>query len=128
MVHVRDGRRIEEGRALLERLGVTRIRLDRARTLGRLNPGPVDLSQLCGHWGNGRCAVSPTGDVWPCVMGRNLPAGNVRRQPLADVLAGPAWRDALAQVPARDVGEVCAPECTASDGGDCAPAQQVDGE
>lgn len=129
MVHLLDDQRVEEGRALLERLGVTWIRTDRLRTIGRAGGGVTDLSELCGSCGRGRCAVSPAGQVWPCVMGRGLSAGNVLQQPLADILAGLAWRDALAQVPAREDNRVCNPDCNPGlDGEDCAPAQQVDGE
>ncbi|MEV4183902.1 radical SAM protein [Streptosporangium canum] len=128
MVHIYDGQRVEQARALLEGLGVTRIRTDRLRVLGRPSRGVPDAGQLCGNCGHGRCAISPTGDVWPCVMSRFLPTGNVLRQPLAEVLSGPTWRDALAQVPSRE-GRACGPDCNpASDGNDCAPAQQVDGK
>ncbi|MER6830843.1 radical SAM protein [Streptosporangium sp. NPDC000563] len=128
LVAMKAGQRITEAEALLRSLGVERIRTDRLRALGRPNPGGASVDELCGHCGQGRVAVSPAGDVWPCVMGRFLVTGNVLQQPLGDVLTGRAWQETLARVP-RSGGKACAPECNpASDGGDCAPAQQVDGE
>jgi hypothetical protein len=44
---------------------------------------------------------------------------------LAAVLGGAAWAEALRAIPARADGSVCDPDCKpASDGGDCAPAEQ----
>jgi hypothetical protein len=53
-------------------------------------------------------------------MGRWLVAGNVLDAPLAEILAGDAWRRAMAVVPRR--GRACPP---ASDGNDCPPASEV---
>jgi hypothetical protein len=57
------------------------------------------------------------------VIGRWMHTGNVKETPIADILAGSAWRDALASVPR--MAEPCAPNCPPSqDGGDCPPASQ----
>lgn len=42
---------------------------------------------------NGKLAVDPEGNVYPCVFSRNLPVGNVKRQSLAEVMAGDSLRD-----------------------------------
>ncbi|WP_147944533.1 radical SAM protein [Microbispora sp. CSR-4] len=127
IVDLLDGQAVEQARAELAALGVTRVRVDHLRGIGRGTQTGPDPSQLCGRCGDNRLAISPSGDVTPCVMSRWMVTGNVRRQPLAEILTGQAWRDARALVPAQ--AKVCAPECNpASDGGDCAPAQQVDGE
>jgi len=91
IVEVTEGQRTARARAELEALGVTRIRTDRLRRLGRAADaaGP-DVSELCGRCGRGIAAIIPSGDVTPCVMARWLPAGNVRQAPLADILSGPA--------------------------------------
>ncbi|HZV51659.1 MAG TPA: radical SAM protein, partial [Candidatus Dormibacteraeota bacterium] len=62
----------------LEALGVAGIGVDRLREVGRgvRGRGP-GIDQLCGHCGEGRLAVSPTGEVWPCVLARWLPLGRV---------------------------------------------------
>ena len=44
-----------------------------------------DLDQLCGHCGEGKLAISPEGEVWPCVFSRWLRLGNVRASSLAEV-------------------------------------------
>ncbi|WP_373872284.1 SPASM domain-containing protein [Acrocarpospora phusangensis] len=96
--------------------------------LGRAQIGSrPDPAQLCGRCGDRRLAVSPTGDVTPCVMSGWMVAGNVLVEPLTVIVGGAAWRDHLVQIPRQ--GRVCPPECNpASDGNDCPPAQQVDGE
>ena len=71
-------------------------------------------------------AVSPDGDVFPCVMSRWLSAGNVRQQTLAGILAGPRWGTAVTAVPVS--ADPCAPDKTGckpkDDGGDCQPAEK----
>ncbi|WP_214106783.1 radical SAM protein [Acrocarpospora catenulata] len=128
IVQVLPGQRVEQARGELEALGVTGIRLDELRGIGRGRlGGQADPSQLCGRCGDHRVAVSPTGHVTPCVMARWMVAGDVQAEPLSRIVAGSTWREWLVQVPAR--ARVCAPECAPSaDSNDCAPADQVDGE
>ncbi|QKW50989.1 radical SAM protein [Streptomyces buecherae] len=125
IVSVLPGQRVDEARQDLETLGVTRIRTDRTRRLGRAAAGAnVELSELCGRCGRGQAAVLPTGDVTPCVMARALTTGNVRGQGLAAVLSSELWRRALSVIPAHAGGETCDPDCKpASDSGDCSPAE-----
>lgn len=130
IVQLRHGQRVEQARAELASLGVAHIRVDYLRGIGRgLAPGgtPEDATQLCGRCGDQRVAVSPNGDVTPCVMSRWMVSGNVRHQTITEITAGATWAKWMSQVPAQR--RVCAPECNpAYDGGDCAPAQQIDGE
>ncbi|HLH68450.1 MAG TPA: SPASM domain-containing protein, partial [Candidatus Dormibacteraeota bacterium] len=72
--------------AELKGLGVAEVRVDRMRRVGRGAGTTVsDLDQLCGHCGEGKLAISPEGEVWPCVFSRWLRLGNVRASSLAEV-------------------------------------------
>ncbi|MFM9611538.1 radical SAM protein [Streptomyces niveiscabiei] len=127
IVSVLPGQRVTEARQELEALGVTKIRTDRTRRLGRASlPGAgADTEELCGRCGHGQAAVLPSGEVTPCVMSRWLTTGNVRDRGLAAILGGEAWAEALRVIPARADGNPCDPDCKpASDGGDCSPAEQ----
>ncbi len=81
----------------LRAMGITRIGVDRIRAVGR--GGGNDISELCGRCGKGVAAVSPDGEVWPCVFSRWMPVGNVLTSSLADILAGRAMADAVASIP-----------------------------
>ncbi|HZV49886.1 MAG TPA: radical SAM protein [Candidatus Dormibacteraeota bacterium] len=76
----------EAVRAELTRLGVERIEIDHVRQVGRGARGrPPSVEDLCGSCGDRKLAVSPHGDVWPCVMARWMTLGNVRDQRLGEV-------------------------------------------
>lgn len=89
------------------------------------------MDQLCGHCASEVLAISPTGEVWPCVFSRWLPVGNVLDAPLADILAGPAVagvRDELAAsfavsqpIDAPCVPRMCDPQCGPHCGPACGP-------
>lgn len=98
-----DGRAAEQARAELTALGITSIGTDHVRQVGRAgqSDGP-GVSQLCGNCGRGVAAVSPTGEVWPCVFARWMPAGNVLHARLSDILSGPLMAQVVAQIAARD--------------------------
>jgi MoaA/NifB/PqqE/SkfB family radical SAM enzyme len=127
IVSVVPGQRVTEAHRELETLGVTTIRTDRTRRVGRASLPTVgaDPAELCGRCGHGQAAVLPTGEVTPCVMSRWLTTGNVRERGLAAILGGEAWAEALRVIPARADGNPCDPDCKpAADGGDCSPAEQ----
>ncbi|MFE7661729.1 radical SAM/SPASM domain-containing protein [Streptomyces celluloflavus] len=127
IVSVLRGQRVAEARRELEALGVTQIRTDRTRHLGRASlPGTeADATELCGRCGHGQVAVLPSGEVTPCVMSRWLVTGNVRKSGLAAILGGESWAEALHAIPARADGNSCDPDCKpASDSGDCSPAER----
>jgi MoaA/NifB/PqqE/SkfB family radical SAM enzyme len=81
----------------LHAMGITRIGTDRVRAIGR--GGGNDIAELCGRCGRGVAAVSPDGDVWPCIFSRWMPVGNILASRLAEILAGRAMADAVASIP-----------------------------
>jgi hypothetical protein len=99
-------------------LGVTDIHTDRARGVGRAARGTPDISELCGRCGRGRAAISRHGDLSPCVIGRFLVAGNVKDEPVGDILCGVRWREIVGSIPAQGV-------CTPSDSNDCDPSRKA---
>lgn len=92
IIGIQGGQRFEEARAELVNLGVSgdRIGLDFLRGVGRGVRGnnTPNVDQLCGNCARGVIAVSPSGEVWPCVFSRWLPVGNVLEQSVAEILAG----------------------------------------
>ncbi len=125
IVEVLPGQRVTQARDDLVALGVTRVRIDRSRAIGRAaTAGAPDVSELCGRCGRGQVAVLPDGSVAPCVMSRFMPAGSVKAGSLAEILSSRVWRDTVERVPVR-AQEPCDPDCNPGlDGSDCAPAEQ----
>lgn len=90
VVNLWEGQRSDQAVAELRELGVTEIGTDRLRQVGRgVRTGRAGLDQLCGHCGDGKIAISPSGEVWPCVFSRWMPVGNVRERALVEILSGP---------------------------------------
>jgi MoaA/NifB/PqqE/SkfB family radical SAM enzyme len=86
IIEVEDGQGIEQARAELAALGVEDIRVDRLRQVGRgVRDRQPDVDQLCGRCADEVLAVSPKGDVAPCVFARWLTVGNVQRADLATI-------------------------------------------
>ncbi|WP_307869163.1 radical SAM protein [Nocardiopsis sp. B62] len=84
-----DGTGVAETRAELAQLGVARIGVDHVRPYGRgAQAQEPDCTGLCGACGDGRASVAPDGSVSPCVFSTWISAGNVRQEPLADILTG----------------------------------------
>jgi MoaA/NifB/PqqE/SkfB family radical SAM enzyme len=96
----------------LRAIGITKIGTDRIRAVGR--GGNDGISELCGRCGKGVAAISPDGDVWPCVFSRWMPVGNVLASPLAEIMASRAMTDAVASIP-NNRRSRCDPD------GDCTP-------
>ncbi|MGW1229664.1 radical SAM protein [Streptomyces sp. NPDC001515] len=89
VVAVRSGQRVEEAARDLVSLGVPQVGGDRTRAFGRASQGAVPtIKDLCGHCAQEKCAIGPTGDMWPCVLGRFLTMGNVKTTPIAEVWSG----------------------------------------
>ncbi|MGH3717654.1 MAG: radical SAM protein [Pseudonocardiaceae bacterium] len=126
LVDLRDGQRVEQARAELRALGATAIGTDHLRQVGRgARQRRPSMDQLCGHCAREKVAVSPNGDVWPCVFARWMPVGNIRRNTLVEILTGPEMASVtstLAEhfpVPVMPcVPEMCNPQC----GPNCGPA------
>jgi hypothetical protein len=73
VVAVGAGQDLRATLAELEALGVASIDVDRVRQVGRgARDRAPDLDQLCGRCADGKLAVSPNGEVWPCVFARRL--------------------------------------------------------
>jgi MoaA/NifB/PqqE/SkfB family radical SAM enzyme len=126
LIDVRDGQHVEQARLELARLGVSDVTVDRLRRVGRgARDGERDAAQLCGACAQGVVAISPTGEVWPCVFARWMPIGNVRQERLASILTGPAMRDAKARVAdgiEMNKRKKCRPESTCDP--QCPPSSQ----
>jgi len=123
VVAVSQDQDLQAAIADLEALGVAGIGVDRLREVGRgvRGRGP-GIDQLCGRCGEGRLAVSPTGEVWPCVLARWLVLGNVRTTPLAEINAGAASvRAELRSGFAGRGGSECRPVKGDGDPGGCDP-------
>lgn len=137
VVNLWEGQCSDQAVAELRELGVTEIGNDRLRQVGRgVRTGAAGLDELCGHCGDGKIAISPSGQVWPCVFSRWMPVGNVRERPLADILAGPragevgeTLRAAFAGRPRSacdpqcgpNCGPACNPQCWPTGSGPCGP-------
>lgn len=132
VVDLDDAQRTEQAIAELHALGVAEVGYDRLRQIGRGVRGQQpSVDQLCGHCASGVLAVSPSGEVWPCVFSRWLPVGNVRTAPLADILTGPAVADVRGElesaftsvqpIDAPCVPRMCNPQCGPRCGPACSP-------
>ena len=137
IIHMRDGQRSEEARAEMAALGVARVHVDRVRGVGNAAKTLIpSTSELCGRCADGKAAVLPDGTVTPCVLGRFLPAGDVKTGSLAQVFASQQWAEIAASIP-RFQRSGCTPDedsCGPSpsraaacnpdkDGSDCSPAE-----
>lgn len=79
----------ELARDALSDLGVSRSRVAPVQAVGRAAAGgSPTLSDLCGQCSGHLLSVDPGGMVYPCIMGRWLPVGNVHDEPLAKIVAG----------------------------------------
>lgn len=137
VIDMGEGQRAEQGQAELVDLGLPYVGYDQLRQVGRgvrggRAPGQEpSTDQLCGNCGDGVAAISPTGEVWPCVFARWMPAGNVHQQPLAEILAGDQWAArrtelAAAFTPSPKLGNdtACRPSCNPVCYPRCGPACQ----
>ncbi|MFI1826742.1 SPASM domain-containing protein [Streptomyces sp. NPDC020412] len=112
VVAVREGQRTVEAAQDLLTLGVKEVGGDRTRAFGRGSRGAAPtIADLCGHCAHEKCAIGPTGDVWPCVLGRFLTIGNVREQRLADIWGGSQMAQVTADITAvhGDGAQSCTP-------------------
>ncbi|QRX95791.1 radical SAM protein [Streptomyces noursei] len=142
IIHLRDGQRTEPARAEMAALGVARVHVDRVRGVGNAAKTAAipSTSELCGRCADGKAAILPDGTVAPCVLGRFLPAGDVKTGGLATVFTGQRWAQVAASIPRRSgscVPDSCTPKedsCQPSpglvmacnpdqDSSDCAPAE-----
>lgn len=141
IIDVHDGQRVDEAARELQELGVTDIGIDRIRQVGRgQRDQTASIDQLCGRCAGDVLAVSPEGNLWPCVFARWLPVGNVRERPLAAILSGPELAPVRTMLADRfaeradpsghgnrpcfpDCNPACQPNCPPSCSPACRPAQ-----
>jgi len=125
VIDLGGGQRAEQAQAELVDIGVPVVGYDRLRQVGRgVRDQQVSAAQLCGRCGDGVAAVSPEGEVWPCVFSRWLPVGNVLERELAEILGGPEVAAVRAQLAeafgAREV-RGCRPNCNPTCSPSCNP-------
>jgi MoaA/NifB/PqqE/SkfB family radical SAM enzyme len=125
VIEVQDVQRVDEARIELAALGIAgEVRVDSLRQIGRgVREQRPDVEQLCGQCASGKVAISPNGEVWPCVFARWLPVGNVRRDTLADILGGATMAATTATLTRHfdalpRAAKPCDPQC----GPNCSPA------
>jgi MoaA/NifB/PqqE/SkfB family radical SAM enzyme len=118
VIDVLRGQRAGDAERDLLQLGIRDVRTDRVRPFGRGADGAYpDMRRLCGMCGRAKFAVSPDGDVWPCVFARWMKLGNVRERSLQEIYDGVAMRAARAELEAVfpesavRMGPTCLPEC-----------------
>ncbi|MFE2290063.1 radical SAM protein [Streptomyces sp. NPDC059452] len=101
VVAVREGQRVQEAARDLVSLGVPQVGGDRTRAFGRAGKGDSPtVKNLCGHCAQEKCAIGPTGDMWPCVLGRFLTMGNVRTTSVAEAWTGEKAAKVTAEITA----------------------------
>ncbi|WP_223267572.1 radical SAM/SPASM domain-containing protein [Streptosporangium nondiastaticum] len=126
VIKVLDGQRHDQAREELLQVGFYDVRVDRLRQFGRGADGRApDIKNLCGQCGVRKFAISPWGDVWPCVFSRWMPVGNVHHNSLTDIYRGEQMRAAVASLAEvfpekHSMGKdkkpdvVCTPDCQPS--------------
>jgi MoaA/NifB/PqqE/SkfB family radical SAM enzyme len=117
VIDLGGGQRARQAQDELVDLGVPSVGYDRLRHVGRGRRGKeTDIEQLCGLCGNGIAAISPTGEVWPCVFSRWLPIGNVLGTELDQLLSGPQADQIRAtlqgEFESRGSARACQPNCS----------------
>lgn len=124
VVAVREGQRVQEAVSDLFGLGVGTVGGDRTRAFGRASSGAAPtIGDLCGHCAHEKCAIGPTGDVWPCVLGRFLTIGNVLDSPLPEIWGGERLAAVLADITAvhGEGAQACTPPQFLPMCGPCGP-------
>ncbi|MGW3090207.1 SPASM domain-containing protein [Streptomyces sp. NPDC001108] len=124
VVAVQAGQRVQEAARDLTALGVGTVGGDRTRAFGRASNGAAPtIADLCGHCAHEKCAIGPTGDVWPCVLGRFLTLGNVLEKPISDIWGGAQMTEVAAEIAAvhGDGVQSCTPPQFLPMCGPCGP-------
>lgn len=93
---------IEETKQFLQRLGITSIRVDRIRGIGRGSQEAGEkelLNELCGRCGQGQLCVSHDGLAYPCIFSRSMPVGRAH-DGLESIVGGAQLGNARARIEA----------------------------
>lgn len=91
VVAVSERQNLPETVNFLGRAGVTSVRTDRMRIVGRpaeTTDMVASVDELCGACTRSVAAIDPDGNVHPCIMARSFTAGNVRDSTLNSILSG----------------------------------------
>jgi MoaA/NifB/PqqE/SkfB family radical SAM enzyme len=83
--------------AFLRELGVTEVRRDRVRGVGRATEA-CSMGELCGGCAGDVLAIGPDGIVAPCVMSRAWQVGSILERPLGEILDSDALRETRAAI------------------------------
>jgi MoaA/NifB/PqqE/SkfB family radical SAM enzyme len=83
--------------AFLRDLGVTHVKRDRVRGVGRASE-ECAMGELCGGCADNVLAIGPDGIVAPCVMSRPWQVGSILERPLGEILRSDALRDTRAAI------------------------------
>lgn len=127
---------IERAKKLLTSRGVSEVRVDRVRGVGRADQAITfsspkqQLTELCGACSDGKLCVTSNGDSFPCIMARAWPLGDAREgiEKILDGKALAAFRAEqqrqseeamVASCGPDDCGPYCRPNCGPYD--DCSP-------
>lgn len=78
-----NAERIPQATEFLRSLGISRLKVDRRRGVGRSDALPQEsegerFDELCGECWKGKLCVTQTGDVFPCVFSRATRIGNAK--------------------------------------------------
>ncbi|MEU9112160.1 radical SAM protein [Streptomyces sp. NPDC048483] len=119
VINVLEDQRGREGRRELLDLGIHDVRTDKIRPFGRGAQGnSPHIKKLCGRCGRNKIAISPNGEVWPCVFARFMPIGNVHEQSLQEIYHDVPMQGARAELAhvfpekaAADGEPSCLPDC-----------------
>jgi organic radical activating enzyme len=130
IIDIRADQDLEETEKYLQNLGVSRIRIDRSRGVGRAAtpvPGPCSADELCGACTGAKLAIGPDGESHPCVFARWLNVGNVCDKSLAAVAASPELARARHLLDAAFADRQirmnpCDPDCVPNCAPDCTPS------
>lgn len=106
---------IRNTRQFLVDLGVTQVGVSPIRAFGRgeaVLSQQAQLTDLCGNCWNEKLCVAPDGIVYPCVMARQWPVGNLRETPLQSIVGserleeirGTIFEDVWLERPAGSAG------------------------
>lgn len=127
VIGISQNQQVKQAHQLLIDLGVDekKIGYDELRQVGRgvrdAKPGP---DQLCGNCADGVMAISPSGEVWPCVFSRWMPLGNVLDQSLSELVIGNVMNNARTKLKQffkeQDLWP-CEPKCSPRCSPSCSP-------
>jgi radical SAM protein with 4Fe4S-binding SPASM domain len=122
-----DGAGLSRTESFLREIGVGQISIDRVRGVGRgkNHEGQKrNIDELCGACWDKKLCVAADGAAYPCIMSRDFKVGNVRTEPLAEILNASALRLARKEIFERtSFSRMCSPDCVPGHfGPSCAPS------